>query len=78
MSMPHLKSLSPHVILLSAQLVTSVDHCCISHLKIQGGGGLMSRGAYRQKQYFCLQEDEPITGERGGGAYNTAVYGMIT
>lgn len=49
------------------------------HLSSQiTGGGLMSRGAYRQKQYFCLQEDETITGERGGGAYNTAVYGMIT
>ena len=33
------------------------------------------RGLYNPKQNFCLQEDEPITGERG--AYNTAVYGMI-
>ena len=41
-----------------------------------GGGGVVSRGAYRQKQYFCLQEGELITGEKG--AYNMAVYGMIT
>lgn len=78
MSMSHLKSLSPHVILLSLFSLLSVpvisdDHCCISHLKLQGWGGgcFCPEGIINHREYFIYWkmslelEDEPIVGEGG-------------
>lgn len=59
MSMSHLKSLK----FVKCPPVISDDHCCISHLKLQGEGGglLMSRGDYKSEVIFYLLEDEPRT-----------------